>query len=180
MLIPKRDLSQFVREITDQCFSSRSNRVNQNAFFQTYFESGSDDPTNPAMFNKIYASCDDLESLLYSPISLRFTMSDSDNPNMLNKMKHRVASARIRNACRRAEIDTMISQAVSTAIVKGKGLIKILVKGEEKELNSTLIEPEDFGVLRENYTMLDKDMEAFSHRTMITIWQFERILNSLG
>jgi hypothetical protein len=179
MLIPNRNLSDFVRETTNQCFSSRQNRLNQNMFFQTYFESGSDDTTKPAMFNKTFASCDDLESLLYSPVSLRFALSDPDNPNLLNKMKGRVASARIRNKCRRADIDTMISQAVNTAMVKGKGFIKTLVKGKDATLNATLVEPEDMGVLRENYTVLDQDMEAFSHRTMITIWQFERILKSL-
>jgi hypothetical protein len=72
----------------------------------------------------------------------------------------------------------MISQAVNTALVKGKGFIKVLAKG--KELEGTLIEPEDIGVLRENYTVLDRNMEAFSHRTMMTIWEVQRLVRSLG
>ena len=180
MLIePGRDqkLSGFVREITNQCFSSRQSRLNRNTFFQNFFESGSDDPSNPAMFNKIYAGIDDLESLLYSPLSLRFTMSDPDVPNLLNKLKYRVASNHIRTACRRSDIDTMISAAVSKAIVKGKSFIKVLQKGER--LEPTLISPEDMGVLRENYTVLDRNMEAFSHRMMVTIWEVERLIKSL-
>ena len=165
-------LSGFVREITNQCFSSRQGRINRNTFFQNFYESGSDDPSDPAMFNKIFAGIDDLESLLYSPLALRFTMSDPDIPNLLNKLKHRVASNHIRTACRRAEIDTMISAAVQKAIIKGKSFIKVLQKG--KKLEATLINPEDMGVLRENYTTLDQNMEAFSHRTMTTIWEAER------
>ena len=180
MLIPSGDLDEFVRDITDQCFASRIDRINRGAFFQNYFESGTEDMTNPALFNKLYASLDDIESLLYSPVALRFKLTDPEVPNVLNRQKHRIAAAKIRGACRRGELDSMISAAVRVSLVKGKGFIKLAARGKEHSLHGTLVQPEDMGVLRENHTTLDQDMEAFSQRSMITIWQFDRLLKSLG
>lgn len=176
MIIPRSFLPDFVREITDQCFSSRQDRINRAAFFQSYYEGGSENPTNPALFNKSYASLDDIELLLYSPIALRFKLSDPKIPNVLNQQKHRAVSTQLRDDCRRAELDSMISAALRVGLVKGKGFIKTSVRGKDKHLHGTLIQPEDMGVFRENYTTLDQDMEAFSQRSMITIWQFNRIL----
>ena len=178
MRIPKSNLIGFVREITNQCFTSRHDRINRGGFFQSYYDAGSNDPSNPALFNKTYASMDDLESLLYSPVSLRFKISDPDLPGVLSQQKGRVAAARLRNAARRSDTDTMISMAVQKALIKGKSFIKQLIK--DKEFSPTLVQPEDMGVLRENYGNLDQNMEAFSHRTMVSIWQFDRQLRSLG
>jgi hypothetical protein len=180
MLIPGSDLDDFVRELTNQCFESRIDRINRGAFFENYFESGSENAQDPALFNKIYASIDDIESLLYSPIGLRFKLSDAEVPNILNQKKGRTVAAKVRNACRRAEMDSMISSAVRVALVKGKSFIKSAVRGKTHELHGTLIQPEDMGVLRENHTVLDQDMEGFAQRTMITLWQFQRLLKSLG
>jgi hypothetical protein len=180
MLIPGRDLGSFVRNITDQCFASRRDRIERNNFFQTYYESGSQDASIPALFNKSYASLDNTESLLYSPVALRFKLSDPEVPNVLNQRKHRIAAAKIRGDCRRAELDSMFSAAVRVALIKGKGFIKVGVRGKEHTLHGTLIQPEDMGVLRENHVSLDPDMEAFSQRQMITIWQFQRLLKSLN
>lgn len=180
MLIPRSGLAEFVRDITDQCFESRTDRINRGAFFQTYFESGSDKADNPALYNKTYASVDDIESLLYSPTGLRLKIADWEVPNILNRQKGRVAGASIRNAMRRAELDSMLSAAVRVALVKGKGFVKLGIRGAERTLHGTLVQPEDMGVLRENHITLDQDMEAFSQRSMITIWQFQRLLKSLG
>ena len=102
MLIPGSDLGDFVRDITNQCFDSRTDRINRGAFFENYFESGSENTTDPALFNKTYASIDDIESLLYSPIGLRFKLSDAEVPNLLNRQKGRTVAAKVRHACRRA------------------------------------------------------------------------------
>ena len=111
---------------------------------------------------------------------MRWKLSDPEIPNVLNQQKHRIAAAKIRGDCRRAELDTMCSAATRVALVKGKSFIKLGIRGKERHLHGTLVQPEDMGVLRENHTTLDMDMEAFSQRTMITIWQFQRLLKSLG
>lgn len=174
MRIPRKDLKQFVRGLTNQCLSSRDNRANRGQLFQSYYSSGSSDPSNPAMYNKTFASIDDLESLLYSPVSLRFHIGDPDIPNVVNEAKGRAAAARIRQHCRQSDADSMISQAVCSGLVEGIGIIKMLYK--RGAFLPTLVPPTEFGVYRENHTKLDPDMEAFVHTTQITQHQFLRLI----
>lgn len=175
MRIPRsKKLPGFVREITKQCFQSRADRINRGLFFDNYFASGSADPSNPALFNKIYESLDDLESLLYSPTSLRFRISDPEIPSVLNIAKGRAAAMRLRNLARTSNTDTMISDAVRMSSIKGKSFIK---QGWRRdEFTPYLIQPEDLGVMRENVTRLDEEMEAFAHKLLITPYQFERLI----
>ena len=174
MRIPRNDTGAFARHLADICMSSRMDRANRGAYFENYAMSGSADPNNPAMFNKTYAALDDLESLLFSPLSLRFQITDPDIPNIVNEAKGRAAASRIRKYCRQTESDSLISQAVGLALRKGIGLLKLTARNRDFYCN--LVQPEDFGVLHENHTKLDADMEAFNHRMMITPSQFHRLI----
>ena len=126
------------------------------------------------MFNKTHAALDDLESLLFSPVSLRFAITDPDLPNIVNESKGRVAASRIRKYCRQTDADNLISQAVGISLRKGLGLIKTNVVN--KEFSNQLVQPENFGVLHENHCKLDADMEAFAHRMLITPAQFRNLI----
>lgn len=176
MIIPQKKgtIEKFVKGLVDQCMSSRMERVNRGVFFENYFTTGSADTSNAAMYNKVYASLDDLESLLYSPVSLRFKISDPDNPSVINGAKNRAAALKIRQYCRKSDTDTFFSDAVRVGLVKGKGLLKSQWK--RGGFHTSLIQPEEFGVLRENHTALDEDMEAFNHRMLITPYQFARLI----
>lgn len=174
MRIPRKNLQEFVRGVTNQCLSSRENRTNRGQLFESYYSAGSSDPSNPAMFNKVFESIDDLESLLYSPVSLRFHIGDADIPNVVNIAKNRAAAARVRQHCRQSDADSMISQAVCSGLVKGLGIIKTLYK--RGEFKPSLVMPERFGVYRENHTKLDPDMEAFAETMTITQHQFLRLI----
>jgi hypothetical protein len=174
MRIPRKKIKEFVRDIADQCMSSRTSRANRGQLFDSYYGQGSSDPSQPAMFNKLFSSIDDLESLLYSPVSLRFRISDADMPNVVNEAKGRAAAAKIRQSCRQDDSDTLISQAVNKSLVKGLGVTKQLFKRDE--FFSSLVEAENFGVLRENHGKLDPDMEGFCHSMLITKHQFARLI----
>ena len=173
MIIPTRNINRFVRELVDHCSSTRQERKDRGDLYTNYYSAGSDNVGNPAFFNKIFASLDDLESLLYSPLSLRFTIGDPDIPNVLHKAKGRVAASHIRSICRQTEIDSLISQAVTCSLVKGIGITKTLYRNG---FSASLVQPEAFGVFRENHTKLDTDMEAFVHTMAITKHQFERLV----
>jgi hypothetical protein len=174
MRIPRKNLDKFAREIANQCLSSRADRINRGVFFQNYASCGSADPSTAAMFNKTYASIDDLSSLLFSPVSLRFHIGDPDIPNVLNEAKGRAAASYIRQQCRRCDADSLIPQAVESGLVKGKGILKGQWKDET--FHFSFVPPEDFGVLRENHGKLDEDMEAFTHSMQITPYQFNRLV----
>jgi hypothetical protein len=174
MRIPRKDTAKFVREVADQCFSSRVDRTNRGSFFSSFFNTGSNDPSTPAMYNKVYSSIDDLESLLFSPVSLRFHIGDPDVPNILNEAKGRAAASRLRQKIRQAGADSLIPQSLNSALVKGLGLTKQMYR--DNGLHTFLVQPEDFGVWREDHTKLDKDMEAFSQSMLITKFQFDRLV----
>ena len=174
MHIPSRDIEAFARNLANICMSSRPARQNRGAFFESYATSGSADASAPAMFNKTHASLDDLDSLLFSPVSLRFAITDPDLPNIVNESKGRVAASRIRKICRQTDSDNLISQAVGIALRKGLGLLKSNVVN--KEFSCRLVQPENFGVLHENHCKLDSDMEAFNHRMLITPAQFRNLI----
>jgi hypothetical protein len=175
MRIPRRHIERFVREVVEECLVSQSDREQRGEYYKNYFLSGSDNPTTAAIYNKTFAYLDDLESLLYSPISLRFRVSNPDLPNVLEEAKGRSTANFLRSASRTSNTDTRISEAVLWSLVKGKTIIKSGFK--RGQFCSDLIQPENFGVLRENHDQLDEDMEAFVHTMWITPYQFERMID---
>ncbi len=174
MKIPSRNLERFVREVAADCLTSQSDRINRGAYYKNYALTGSEQAEVPALYNKTYAYLDDLESLLYSPVSLRFHIGDPDLPNILEQAKGRAAAQRLRTLARRSDTDTTISEAVFWSLVKGKTLIK--QNWKRGGFSPKLIQPENMGVMHENHTKLDEDMEAFVHSMLITPYQFERMI----
>src|ERR1700676_3407688 len=170
MKIPSRNVHKFVREIADQCLVSQQERINRGMFYKNYAMMGAENPNGVAMYNKTYAYLDDLESLLYSPVSLRFHIGDPDYPNVLQEAKGRSAATKLRNLSRASDTDTMISEAVFWALAKGKTFIK--QRWSRGSYQPTLVQPELMGVLYENHGKLDENMEAFVHSTLISPYQF--------
>ena len=119
---------------------------------------------------------DDLESLLYSPVSLKFNITDDDVPNILEEAKGRAAANKLHKLARQSDTDTDISEAVKWSLVKGKSLVKMNWK--RKSFSPELVQPECFGVFRDNHKKLDEDMEAFVHSQLITPYQFQRIIRN--
>jgi hypothetical protein len=174
MKIPKRGLEKFVRTIVDDCLTSVTDRINRGAYYKNYALFGAEQPASPAMYNKTYAYLDDLESLLYSPVSLRFHIGDPDLPNILTQAKGRAASGKLRTYARRSNTDTMMSEAVFWSLIKGKTFVKQMWK--RGGFVPALVQPEAMGVLHENHSRLDEDMEAFVHSSLITPYQFTRLI----
>jgi hypothetical protein len=174
MRIPGRGKEKFVREIVDQCTVSQNERVQRGAYFKNYFMYGSPSPQSAAIFNKTFSYLDDLESLLYSPVSLRFHIGDPDVPNLLSRAKGQAAAAKLRQICRSTDTDTLISAAVCWSLVKGRTFAKETPSGDR--LKSVLVQPEAMGVLHETHGELDEDMEAFTHSMFISLSQLERLL----
>jgi hypothetical protein len=174
MRVPKKHLEKFAAELVNECLVSRETRVNRYMAYKNTYLLGSENPDQAAIYNKTYIYIDDLESLLYSPVSLRFHIGGYATPTVLETAKYRAASNDLHQQIRQSNLDTMISEAVEWSLVKGKSFIKTL--WGSAGLSPHLVQPENFGVLQENRTKLDKDMEAFVHTTYITPYQFRRII----
>lgn len=172
--IPKSKTERFVSELTKECLVSRQSRLQRYLAYKNQFMLGAESAENAAIFNKTFAYIDDLESLLYSPVSLRFHIGEYDTPTPLETAKFRVASSHLHSQIRSSHLDTLISDAVQWSLVKGKAFIKMLWGPDG--LSPHLIQPESMGVLQENRMRIDKDMEAFVHSTYITPYQFRRLI----
>lgn len=174
MRVPKSKLERFVAELTTECLVSRQSRIQRYLAYKNLFLCGSENPDSAAIFNKTFAYIDDLESLLYSPVSLRFRIGEYDTPTVLEMAKFRVASSYLHSQIRQSSLDSLISEAVQWSLVKGKCMIKQLWGAGG--LSPHLVQPEMMGVLQENRMKLDRDMEAFVHSTYITPYQFRRLI----
>lgn len=174
MQIPTRRIEAFVRETVNQCLVSQTERIQRGSLYKNYAMFGAENPSAAAIFNKTFAYLDDLESLLYSPVSLRFHIGDPEMPNVLEEAKGRAAASKLRVMARRSDTDTMVSEAVFWALVYGKTFIK--QKWQGGMFSPTYIEPSAMGVMHENHTALDQNMEAFVHSVWITPYQFARLI----
>jgi len=142
--------------------------------FRNYFLHGAEQASDAAMFNKTFAYLDDLSSLLFSPVSLRFHVEDADYPNVVEQIKGRAAAAKLRAMSRQSDTDTVIGEANLWSLVKGKTFLK--QKWERGGFSPRLIQPEAIGVFNESHLKLDQDMEAFVHSYLVTTHQFARMV----
>ena len=77
MKIPSRNLPAFVREVVDMCTVSQRDRIQRGLTYKNFALYGAEQPQAAATFNKSWTYLGDLRSLMYSPVSLRFNISDN-------------------------------------------------------------------------------------------------------
>lgn len=172
MKIPKRGLEKFVKELVDMCTVSQRDRIQIGLTYENFAYYGAEQPQDAATFNKTWTYLGDLTSLMYSPASLRFNISDPDVPSLINEAKGRAAASKLKRMYRESDTDTLLSLGVFQALVRGKTFVKQAFKRES--LSPTLVMPEAMGVLNESHTKLDEDMEAFTHSFLMTPYQLAR------
>ena len=175
MIIPTRGTTGFVREIVEQCEVSMTWRQQRGAIFRNFFLTGSDDGT-PATYNKTWAFIDNLSSWLYSPTELKYKVQPNTRyVSAVDKAKAVAAGDELNTEIENSDVDTEVAQAVLWSLVKGKTLAKS--QYGESALECYMVQPENFGVLREDLRHLHLQ-EAFFHRTYMTKGRFrELILN---
>jgi len=171
MRIPRSRLAKFASELIEDCLISRRERIDRGISYRNVFLSG-DEGGDAAIYNKTFAYLDDLNSLLYSPVGLRFNVEFYGAPNPVDRAKGTAAASDLHSKIRQSDSDTLISDGVLWSLVKGKAFAKLLV--DRGELHPYLVQPEAMGVLQENLGHLDENMEAFVHSTYITPYQLER------
>ena len=172
MLIPKRSIGKWSRELIDECLVSREARAEQYKSYLSYYWTGTEQGKR-ATYNRVYSHIDRLASLLYSPVDCRFALEfDQEmDPHFLEMGG--AAQRYLNREFHRCGIDLEIANAVTMALVKGACFIK-QVWGSDG-LEPWLIHPDSFGVMREDISDLNRQ-EAFVHRTYLTKGQFARLL----
>ena len=172
-VIPTRGIEGFVRELVQQCEVSMTWRQQRGAVFRNFFLNGTADGS-PATYNKTWAFIDNLSSWLYSPSELRFRVSPNGRyVSPVDRAKANAAADDLNTEIENSEVDSEIAQAVLWSVVKGKAFTKS--QWGEDALECYMIQPEQFGVLREDLRHLHLQ-EAFLHRTYITRSRFKELI----
>src|SRR5665213_2324619 len=173
MEIPRSKLERFAAELIEACLVSRTERIHRGMTYRNIFLTG-DESGDAQVFNKTYAYIDDLESLLYSPVSLRPSVQFYGSPGPTDRAKGRAVASDLHSRLRQSNTDTRISDAVLWSLINGKAHIKLL--WDRDGFSPHLVQSASMGVLQEHLTQLDENMEAFVHSSYISIHQFKRMI----
>lgn len=191
MRVPTDDKAgTWAQELVEECYSSHETRCEQIAHWKSYYFTGKKDGS-PAVYNRCFPHVDRLASMLFSPVDARFDIEfDATEKSNVHAMGR--ASARFLNReFHRCGIDLNFAEAVNWALVKGATIVKTIphMKPDPKAtketpermrwmydgLQSWLIQPELFGVLREDIAELDYQ-DAFVCSQYLTPNAFRRAI----
>lgn len=192
MRVPKdKGTGEWARELIEECYSSHEARCDQLKMWKAYYYTGTAEGT-PSHYNRCFSHVDRLASMLFSPVDVRLDIEfDETEESNIHGMGR--ASARALNReIHRCGVDLKFAAAVNWALVKGASILKTIpemgvnrdapdnvpdeMKWEYKGLQSWLIQPELFGVLREDITDLD-DQDAFVCSQYLTRNAFRRAIH---
>lgn len=175
MILP-RDLIQrqaLIDELIRQCTATRVDRFNFYQTLRNYYLFGSADARG-APYNKIRSTVDTLLSFIYTPDTMRFSLqlgTESTEDDVLMAVP---LAKEITELWRTSRAHMTFGAAARWAFVYGCMITKTLWAGNTAR--TYLVEPHQFGVLREDITSLD-DQEAFTHHYTITRTQLASMLD---
>lgn len=170
--IPKRKVGGWSQEIISSCSASQKSRLQRGAVFRNLYLSGTmSDDVSP--YPKLTQYLENLSSYLYSPVDLRFLVTPEDHSQADEAAMCRGAGNLLHREIRRGGVDMEMDPAVLWSLVKGKSFVQIL--WSDNRFEPHLIQPELFGVLREDLNTLD-EQEAFFHTTYLTKETFARLI----
>ena len=172
MIIPdnKTDLKKKAREWIDVCLHSQGNRQSRCRQLRQWLETGR--PTGQrSLNNRLYAHTDRLQSYLFSPSDLRFSIDFENYYPKTMLLQAEMASRVLTREWERHNIDIMFGDGVKVALDYGACIIKALARKDEDhvtKVESRLVMPWQFGVYNENITSLN-DQEAMCEVAYLTL-----------
>jgi len=170
--VPRSNIGPWAKKMIDECFVSVEPRRDLYQTWISYYYNGSADG-GQAIYNRVYSHIDRLASFLYSPTETRFILqADAAEPAQVHDLMQ-LGNRRLNSEINRTNTDLAFASALNWALVKGCCLVKQC--WESDGLAPYVIQPELFGVLREDLADLDKQ-EAFCEATYLTKSAFERTL----
>lgn len=172
---PPAEREAFYQDLRVRCMVSRQTRQSEYDKRRAYYLFGTDVNADAAIYNKIYPSIDTLTSFLFAVDTTKFviklgTSAPKDELNKIPPLKER-----LNDKWQDSNADIIVSNAVTWALVYNTMIVKLIQRGNET--HPFLLQPQDFGVLREEEPMLDRQ-EAFVHIFKTTRPQLERELES--
>jgi hypothetical protein len=172
MHIPKRDIGSWSYQLIQDCSVSLTERIQRGGVYRSLFLTGSEDG-DPQTYNKTFSYTEKLSANLFSPVDLTYGIRVPRGSGPDEIAKARSAAFELNAQVRGSDMDEWLAEAVTWSLIKGKVLVKLIWDPEEEELDCYLVQPEFFGVLREDVSKLERQ-EAFFHSTYMTLDEFER------
>ena len=171
----KTELLRQVIDLKETCRVSASQRAAlcrmQNLWVETGRSSG-----NRALINKLYAHVDRLQSHLYSPAELRFTL-DYEAHYTVDILGRGETTARVlTREWERKDIDVQFGTAVNLALQYGSCVMKQM--WGHSGVEARVVMPWQFGVYREDITNLE-DQEALCESGLMTLPEVWRRISHL-
>jgi hypothetical protein len=163
----------FYWELVSKCFQSRQNRQSFYRQLRSYFMYGAEEGKT-AKFNKIGSGIDLLTSYLFAAETTRFSVQLDEEAPREEISKLRPLSRKLNNEWHRSNADLVFHDCLTWAHVYGSTIMKLVPKKGAGVL-PYMVEPGQFGVLREDKAYLDRQ-EAMVMRYTISHSQLEREL----
>lgn len=176
MKIPaeKTEREAFFWQTVQTCFESRDQRSSFYRALRSYYLYGAD-AGGSAKFNKILPHIDLLTAYLFAAETTKFSVKLDEDADRHHAAQLRPLARRLNNEWHRSNSDMVFGLALEWAIVKGTTLIKMIPKRGAGTV-PYMVEPEQFGVFREDESYLDRQ-EAMAMRYTITKSQLARELD---
>jgi hypothetical protein len=159
------------QKLVRDCLVTRETRFEFYKMLRNYYLFGSSDSTG-ASYNKIAATIDTLSSFIYSPASTRFSIKLGVTAPEGEIFKVPPMSAEISDQWRQTKTHLTFGLGVKWSLVFGCMIFKEIWSEGSKSSRSYLVEPHQFGVLREDIPDIE-DQEAFVHCYTTTKTQLE-------
>src|SRR5208282_4014046 len=118
-----------------------------------------------------------MSSFLYSPEQLRFEVCPPHYADGEEQAKCALAGMELNGHTRASNLDIMVGDAVTWALVKGKCFVELL--WGPHGLEPYVVQPEVMGVMREDICELNRQ-EAFFKASYLNIGQFGNMVRQRG
>jgi hypothetical protein len=151
-------------DLVRECTASRNDRFTFYQMLRNYYLFGAQD-SKGAPYNKIASTVETLSSFIYSPDTLKFSLHLGTEASTDEVYKAIPLATEIAEQWRASRTHILFGLGVRWSMVYGLMLMKIL--WNQSRVRSYLVEPHQFGVLREDIMPLE-DQEAFTHHYTMT------------
>ena len=162
--IPK-NITEWSREIVDECMASAGERQMLTTRATQYYYTGSYD-SRASIHNKIKPFVDRLAGFLMQPQDVRFNLVfDSHEPEETLKLAE-LCSEMLTSEFRETDSDITFAEAMTWALVNGCHILK--ARATEFGFKFDPVHPSNFGVLSETVLGIE-EQEALCHVSFPTI-----------
>jgi hypothetical protein len=170
------ELFAFYQDLTAKCASSRDERKRLYNYLRMFFLYGCGPEGGEHIINKIYPHVEQVNALVYSSETTRFSIDLAPTASDLAKAQVGPLMRFLNNEWHLSNTDLVFSEASLWAHCYGSMFVKTRVNAGQIE--TFLVEPHDMGVLREDISGLWRQ-EAFTHSYYVTESQFEYELRQI-